>query len=1098
MLHNIPVLQSKLRPVSCKKTSFPRPRLFKRLSESLEGRVTLILSPPGGGKSTLAHHFLVENSIEFLWYEMDAVDADPVVFLNHLLFGLRRNFPEFLPQITTIEYSHIKDNSFRHCLGTLFITQLELHVRERVVIVLDNYERIKNAVEVRDYLHFFLEHLPENVHLFLLSTRRPNLSLSRLSLLGQVEILDGQELAFQPNETKEFFSMCLERLPSRKLLEKIQQRTEGWATGLMIYLRSLQELGQQHFTSRQLSSLFEAAVYEYFDENILSNQEDSIKNFLLKTSLLNTLTPAICNRFLKIDEADRILLHLVENNLFTSANKGERNAYQYSPLFRSFLKDTLRRSLPKHEVEMLHNRLAVILKKYDQSEAAFHFIHARNYSKAKSILRNLGMELIENNQVDTLDRLLKMLPSHMIKKDPYLTYYEARLLEDQGDFERSFEAYKQAMEMFEHQNRVPEEVACCDRLGLVNIRRDDYKRARDFFQNGINLLENQNIQENISHRLISEYTRLSQVLVKLEEEKKSFHYVQKAEELYAYYRDPRDRVTLDQCHALRYVVMGDLKNSILYASAAASLARDFGLHPKIPVLYHYLSFCLLYLGNLKESFRYAREGLEYAENYGIEDNITGITGMLLTDMAYGHSVVGDYDQAINTFIKSITQLNKAHNLTCMFWDYHGLYTTYLKMNDLESSIRYLELLSDVARKINFPIEMAMAKVDRAYLCSMKREFDQVEKLIKEAEVFLNYSCKKMSVSLANLLAAKSLLNIGRKGWAEKLVISSLKPVGDNIYHYLIYQERDWLVPFLYEILPRHEELETVLQEYQSIAASFSVSNKEEVEVVPKITSVSQKQRLMDMRIYCLGSFRVFVENEEVFLDRSRSKKAVRLLKYLFHKRNQGYTPRDFFMETLWPEVDPEKSYPNFRVVLSMLRKILIPRGKGVQHFPNILAKSDGLCLSLGENGWADVDEFLSEIKLAELKGNNNPKDALEHYLKAERLYRGDYFVEDVYEDLFLIDREYYKNQYIKVLTKILDTYERQGNTFEAINYAYEILNLDRYSEEVYRKLMRFYAGMGKKKEVDTVYQICRKSIEEELGVNLSFETRELYERIRQV
>ncbi|MBW2308930.1 MAG: hypothetical protein JRG73_18570 [Deltaproteobacteria bacterium] len=1095
MSQSIPIVLSKLRPVAFKQAPFARPRLFERLSNSLEGQLTLLLSPPGSGKSTLIHHFLSEKGIKFLWYELDSLDSDHLVFLNYLLLGLRRIFPDFLSQIGTIKYSHIKNSSF--LVAAFIVEQLELLTREKMVIVLDNYERIENAAEVSNWLQSFLECLPEKIHIFLLSTRRPDLHLSRLRLLGKVEILDGQDLTFQLKESKEFFYTYLQKALGSNLLERIQQRTQGWATGLMIYLRSLQELGcQKAFTPSELSDVSETAFFEYFEENILSQQEGSIEDFLLKTSLFSTLTPLTCNRFLNMDEADRILTRLEENNLFISANKGDRETYHYHPIFRSFLQYKLKSTLHEHEVEILHNRLAKILKEYDKSEAALHFIHARKYAKAIPLIRDIAEELIERNQVDKLNSFLKMLPARAVRKDPYLTYYEARVLEHKGDLEKSIAAYNQAMATFEHQDKMTDKAICYDQLGLVKIHLDDYKQARGFIQNGVKLLEKQNIHQDISNKLISMYCRLSEVLVKLEEERKSFDYVQKAEQLYAHYWADTDRVTLDQCHALRHAVMGNLKSCIRYASNAASLARDLGLYSKIPVLYHYLAFSFFFLGNLKESFRFAGEGLEYAENYGVEGNITGITGMLLTDMAYGHSTVGDYDQAVNNFIKGITQLNKGHNLTGMFWNYHALYSTFMKMDDLGNSMRYLELLSDLAAKINFPIEMAMARMDRADFCSTKGEFNRVENLIRKGEGFLNRSCKKMSVSMAKLVAAKSLYKIDRKKWAENLVISSLDPSGENIYHYLIYNEKDWLVQFLHEIQPQHEELAPVLQQYQTTAASFPGSSED--KEVPKIVTVHQRKRLLDMRIYCLGPFRVFVEDEEIFLDRSRSRKAIRLLKYLFHRREQGYTPRDFYMEILWPEMNPEKSYPNFRVILSMLRKLLIGQGKRLQNFPNILTKGSGLRLSLGGNGWADIHEFLSEIKLAELKGYDKPEDALGHYLKAQRLYAGDYLAEDMYDDLFLIDREYYKNQYIKVLTRILDIYERQKNTFEAINYAYMILSLDPYCEEVYRKLMTFYAAMGKKQEVGTAYQICRKYIEEELGLNLSFETRDLYEKMRQV
>jgi LuxR family transcriptional regulator, maltose regulon positive regulatory protein len=66
------------RPVPA--NALPRPRLFQLLDEAVSHSVVWVVGPPGSGKTTLVADYLAHRSIDTIWYQVDASDADPATF----------------------------------------------------------------------------------------------------------------------------------------------------------------------------------------------------------------------------------------------------------------------------------------------------------------------------------------------------------------------------------------------------------------------------------------------------------------------------------------------------------------------------------------------------------------------------------------------------------------------------------------------------------------------------------------------------------------------------------------------------------------------------------------------------------------------------------------------------------------------------------------------------------------------------------------------------------------------------------------------------------------------------------------------------------
>jgi ATP/maltotriose-dependent transcriptional regulator MalT len=88
-----PVLLTKIKPPQISARALERPRITAAVMEALHYRLTILHAGAGYGKST-AVMSLVERHQPLIWYQISREDADPFVFLQHLLHATRIALPE--------------------------------------------------------------------------------------------------------------------------------------------------------------------------------------------------------------------------------------------------------------------------------------------------------------------------------------------------------------------------------------------------------------------------------------------------------------------------------------------------------------------------------------------------------------------------------------------------------------------------------------------------------------------------------------------------------------------------------------------------------------------------------------------------------------------------------------------------------------------------------------------------------------------------------------------------------------------------------------------------------------------------------------------
>src|SRR5207249_5021543 len=98
-----------------------------------------------------------------------------------------------------------------------------------IMLVLDDYHEIVSS-PVHRSLAFFLQHLPEHMHMLVTCRNDPPLPLPRLRSRGELIEIRTADLRFTLDEAAAFLQQVMHIQLSREDISTLEERTEGWVT----------------------------------------------------------------------------------------------------------------------------------------------------------------------------------------------------------------------------------------------------------------------------------------------------------------------------------------------------------------------------------------------------------------------------------------------------------------------------------------------------------------------------------------------------------------------------------------------------------------------------------------------------------------------------------------------------------------------------------------------------------------------------------------------------------------------------------------------------------------------------------------------------
>lgn len=445
-----------------------RPQVTRLLDAGLRGRLTLISAPAGFGKTTLVAQWLtnivnsesgIENadqgadhsSVSMLssqfktaWLSLDADDNTLPRFWAYVIAALQTVAPD-IGRVAQAALQAPQSLPIEPVL-TVIVNDL-VALNTPLLLVLDDYHVI-TLPEIHRSVDLLLDHLPERVHLVIITREDPPLALARLRARGQLSEIRAADLRFSAGEAAAFLNTTRASPLSEPDIATLVARTEGWITGLRLAALSLQHTADQHAFVAAFSAS-DRFLTDYLLDEVLSRQPPHRKAFLLQTSILNQFCGSLCDAVLGIASGEgsgtqagqaggqaalatlsspferssysqQILDELDRANLFLVPLDHERRWFRYHHLFAEFLRLRLREAEPELLASLYRRASAWCAAHALPRDALSYALAAGDHAQAADLLEALIPAALGWESVDGVLAWLAALPAPLLRQRPLL------------------------------------------------------------------------------------------------------------------------------------------------------------------------------------------------------------------------------------------------------------------------------------------------------------------------------------------------------------------------------------------------------------------------------------------------------------------------------------------------------------------------------------------------------------------------------------------------------------------------------------------------------------------------------------------------------
>jgi len=700
-----------------------RPRLIERLNAGLQRKLTLISAPAGFGKTTLLSEWISESASQrcdrpVAWVSLDEGDNDPTRFWSYLSAALQKAQPGIGETASTMLRS-TPPPAIETILTTLIneivaVSQGD-HEGRSYILVLDDYQMIKEQ-SIHESLAFLLDHLPPQMHLGLATRVDPPLNIARLRVRGQMTEIRADDLRFTPDEAASFLNQVMGLGLSQKDVAALEARTEGWIAGLQVAAMAMQ--------GRDDLSGFIAAftgshryILSYLVEEVLQQQPEHIRAFLLQTAILDRLSSSLCDAVLRISEStsqrisestneqgydslvrrppdSQAVLELLEDtNLFIIPLDDERHWYRYHRLFNDVLRARLEREFETGEIRTLHRRAS---DWYDQHgfvlRGVQHALNAQDHERAAQLIERHAEEIFQRSELNTLLEWIRALPGELVEERPLLSMIYGWALLATGHADEA----EQCMRNIERA------------VGTTaDVLASDSAERRALTPEALGALV------EVTVLRISQAVSQFDIPFVLELTQRVLPYVDDDTRPYLYNRpaDLRPVVIFDM--ALAYEFSGQVDAASQAFADAAELSRERRNQFILLMAMSHLAQLQVLQGQLREAEKTYRQALQWGTKIaGPSSPIVGFAHIGLGNLSYERN---ELDAALTRLQEGITLLKPWRNREGLLAGYIGLARAKRAQGDWSSAFEAVDALTELC---STPETQMMAPAVEAFRASL--------------------------------------------------------------------------------------------------------------------------------------------------------------------------------------------------------------------------------------------------------------------------------------------------------------------------------------------------------------------------------------------
>ena len=436
-----------------------RPRLFALLDQGQMRAVTWVAGPPGAGKTALVASYLETKKRKDIWYQLDVGDHDLATFFHYLSQTIEVAKGQFPLPVLTAEY--LGDiPAFTRYYFREFFNRLRLPT----VLAFDNYHEIPRESALHAVLEQAAQELPDGASIIVISREDPPTAFARIDAQDRLARIEWNDLKLTLEEST---AIAAERFQlDAPTLRSLHETSQGWAAGLTLALERMKRSDRE---LRPIQGEALESVFNYFAGQIFNTTEPEVREFLMRTALLQRMTAAMAEQLSGNANATNLLEYFYRRRLFTDRRGEPPYSYQYHDLFRAFLLDQLQRAHGSKALNALRQQAGQIFEHALRHEEAFALYRsAADWDSAVRLVLAQAEALLGQGRGETLREWIKALPEVIATSNPWINYWHGiSLMEFAPDEAR--QPLEQAYRQLESASDVSGQIACCSAIVMACV-----------------------------------------------------------------------------------------------------------------------------------------------------------------------------------------------------------------------------------------------------------------------------------------------------------------------------------------------------------------------------------------------------------------------------------------------------------------------------------------------------------------------------------------------------------------------------------------------------------------------------------------------------
>lgn len=1010
----------------------PRQRLLSHLDSLFaEGRSVWICAPPGAGKSSLAASFAAKHTGPVVWFRIETTDSEVKAFIQNLYLAIGKKPPAADPFDQEL-------TSLREAL-----VQVTEQLTPDALWVWDSCERLATDSPQFQALAEFIQHTPNRLSMVFTSREQPPTPFRVLQVAQKLEVIDWKSLRLDAEETAAISKLITPDPPQD--IAEWHALCDGWVAALVL-------LAQDNKRPQPKESEWSQELFDYLAGEMLNRMELPDQQRLMQLSVLPYVPTGVARDLLNEPDADAHLRQMTEQWHLIEITESSPPVYRFHPLLHRFLQTQLTNTLSTEEINPLRQRAADSLADFGLGEEACELrLQAQDWDNLLDEALALADSLADSGRLQTLQNWLQAIPPEVAVRSPWHHYWLGNCLRFEQP-ERGWPLLESAFDRFRQNQDVIGQYATW--LAIVEamlVVFEDLKPLKRWL-NEYDALRIRHPRCPDTALKLKSLTLAGSVMSVVKPDHPKLKRLIRVAEIGVRlipFRTPRQA-------AFTYLIMHYANTGQIGRMHA--MARHLLPHideSSLPAPLRLFAHAMIGLHQIIAGEEAPEKILTAA--IALSDKIGGgmFSNIPRTYLIYYEIIDGHLDSARQN-LQELVQITPSHHR--MYHAANDFTQAWLEITsgNANRGLELSNLSKQMCYQLGFDFGLALNANLRAMAMTSLDNFQDAQLELEE----LGHLAENSGSTLLAVMHGLSTAWLTLRRDSEAAACTHLAPTLA-----LAQQESIIAYPgFLRQVIA---EL-ALLAVKNNIARPLVQSLVSRWRLVPENLTPLETSWPWTLQVHTLGRFKVIMsDGRELGFRQTNHRRPLELLACLSALGGRDI-PKSRICDRLWPETDADKANHALDNLLYRLRKLV--GSDCIQIDASLISLNPALC-------W--VDSWVLEALSADNDMLNlSPIQATNLLLET---YQGDLLLGEE-QNWLAPERKRLHSLFIRLAETLGCRLVSEGDEARAINLWDTALRQAPHAEILYFQLMKCYAEKGRQTEALAIYQRCRQTLLQNLGI----------------